>query len=158
MHCDHVGCCHIEHIAPQGTVVFDIDGLERDLQLVSFFDVVPRHDVRDPHFAASLLQVESSGCVLAGRGKWTNREGAHIAQIGCDLIGQGEAQKIHVRVRPHILKGQHRYRNSASWTRCWSRVPPQCPDKNQYGQDSHNASAAHHYVPSVADTLPCGGG
>ena len=88
-HGDHVQSRDIQRVPPHGAVILYIHCLQRDLQLVPFFQVVAGDDVGHSHLASGLLQIQAWADVLAGGGKGTDGQRAHVTQGGGNFVGQG---------------------------------------------------------------------
>jgi hypothetical protein len=91
-------------VLPKQAVVGNLHCFHGQLKLIAHLLKVSSDDSANMHFLARLLQVEPRGRVLAGGGKRTNGQGAHLTQSGGNLIGQRHAQKIRILVSTEILK------------------------------------------------------
>ena len=68
-HGDQVGGGNRHGVAPQCAIIGNVDGLERDLNLVALLHVVSGDHVGHAHCLARFLQVNRRRVVLAGGGK-----------------------------------------------------------------------------------------
>jgi len=84
---DHVQCRHVQGVPPERTIVLNIHGFQRHLQLVAALQVVAGDDVGHPHLASRLLQVHCGPVVLVGGGKRADRQRRHVTQRGGNLVG-----------------------------------------------------------------------
>ena len=136
-HGDHVGRGGSESVAPEGAIVFDVDGFERGLELVALLEIVAGDDVGNAHLAAGLLQVKAGGGVFAGGGEGTDAQRTHVAEGGGDFVGQGEAKEVAVFVAAHVLEWKNRDGGGSGGAGCSGGWPLRVPEEKAGGGDEN---------------------
>ena len=85
----------------------DVDGFQRNQQIVPLFQEVSGQDGGNVQLPPRLLRVDIVGCIfLCARGR-ANIQAAGVGKHIGDFVGQREAKKLDTNVAVGVLQGQH---------------------------------------------------